>query len=503
MNSEMRAGRSLTLSIIMVVFLGYQRVICVEYLILQRLLILGSLNFNGQGFTLLNSCSMRNIFLGLFMLFSCASVQAQPIDTRQLDSLFRFYDKNQLFFVNVLLKRDGKVLFQGSSGYQDLVAQTKNNPQTQFLIGSITKSYTATMIMQLVEEGKVKLNDKLSAFFPKIPNAPRITIEMLLRHRSGLFNYTNHPDFFKEVTSAISKSDLLKRFEGLKIDFEPDTKYEYSNTNYLLLGFILEAVTGKTYQEELNRRIIAKIGLKATHYGRPESSANLAISYQFLTDKWIKTQPEWNTDWTQAAGGISSTAGDVALFYEALFGGKLVSATSLAQMKEMKEGYGLGLVAVPFGNRWFYGHTGGIESFSSIAGYNPEDKTMFVRLINGNKNLDGNELSIQVLNGAYGLPIVFPNLTIRPTVKVPVSILSKFEGTYVAPGFPLEIKIFVQNDQLYAQATGQAPFELKAYSNTDFEFEQARIAMRFFEKDQQTAFHFSQGTIKLDFTRKP
>jgi D-alanyl-D-alanine carboxypeptidase len=446
---------------------------------------------------------MRKFLLSLFFLCCFVVVQAQPTDTRRLDSLFSFYDKNQLFFVNALLKRNGNVKFQGSSGYQDYEAKVKNNPETQFLIGSITKTYTATIIMQLVEEGKLKLSDKLSTFFPKIPNAQTITVEMLLRHRSGLFNYTSHPDFIKEVTTSISKEDLIKRFEGLKIDFDPDAKYEYSNTNYLLLGFIIEKVTGKSYRDELDRRIIAKLGLKSTHYGRPKNTAHLARSYHYLSDKWSKTQPEWNTDWAQAAGGISATATDVALFYEALFGGKLVSAASLALMKDMKDGYGLGLVAVPFGNRRFYGHTGGIESFSSVAGYNPDDKTMFVRLINGSKNMDGNELSIQVLNGAYGLPIVFPDLTVRPSVTVPVTILATYEGVYTAPGFGLEIKVFLQNDRLFAQATGQSAFELTAYSNTDFAFEPAKIAVSFFEKNQKMSFHFSQGGAKLDFERKP
>jgi D-alanyl-D-alanine carboxypeptidase len=446
---------------------------------------------------------MRHIFLVLTFILFTSSLFSQPVDRKRLDSLFTLYNNNQFFFSQVLLKRAGGLLYEGSSGYQNLDAQVKNTQQTQFLIGSITKSYTAAMIMQLVDEGKLRLNDKLSGFFPEIPNADRITLEILLRHRSGLFNYTDHPDFVKEVSGPVSKLALLLRFQNLKIVFEPDTKYEYSNTNYMLLGFIIEKVTGRGYADELSERILNKIGLRSTQLGRPDNKTNLAKSYTYMSDKWMVTQPEWNIDWARAAGGISSTAADVALFYEALFNGKLVSAVSLAKMTEMKEGYGLGLIAMPFGNRRFYGHTGGIESFSSIAGYNPDDKTMFVRLINGQRALDPNDMSIQVLNAAYGLPVAFPNLAIRPGVKVNMDLVTRYVGTYVAPGFSLEINVFIKDDQLHAQATGQGAFPLKGYSNTDFGFEEANIKLSFFEQDQKIGFHFSQGSLKFDFTKKP
>ncbi|GHB72051.1 serine hydrolase [Persicitalea jodogahamensis] len=446
---------------------------------------------------------MKNLLFAAILFITCSNCSAQNGDSKTIDGLFAVYDQKELFFVNALVRRDSKLLYQGSAGYQNEVERVKNRPQTTFLIGSITKTYTATIIMQLVEEGKIKLDEPLSHYYPAIPNADKITLTMLLRHRSGLFNYTSSPTFMMEVSKPISKAELLERFRSLKVDFAPDTKYEYSNTNYMLLGFIIEQVTDDTYANQLQKRILTKLGLQDTHYGRPDDRTNFAKSYIFNGEKWAPTQPEWSIDWAAAAGGIATTASDLALFYEGLFNGKLVSAESLAQMMKLKEGYGFGLTAVPYGARTFYGHGGGIESYRSFAGYNPADKTLFVQLVNAQKQYDTNDISIQLLNAAYGNPIKYPDLTEKVAVAVDKDVLRSYEGTYAAPDFPLEIKVFVQDGKLFGQATGQGAFPLTAYSDTDFGFEVAKIEMNFFEKDGQKAFHFSQGPSRFDFVRKP
>ncbi len=423
--------------------------------------------------------------------------------TRELDSLFTIYDKNELFFANVLLRRDGKTLYQGTSGYQDLEAGIKNNPQTQVLIGSITKTYTAVIILQLAGEGMLQLDDKLAKYYPEIPNAGRITLETLLRHRSGLFNYTDTPEFADEVTSSVSKDDVLERFKRLDTLFTPDTQFRYSNTNYLLLGFIIEKVTGDSYENQLRKRIIDRLGLKETYYGRPADRKNFARSYVNNGKEWIATPMEWNTDWAGGAGAVAATAADLALFFEGLFGGNLVPAESLARMTTLKDGYGLGLIAVPYGQKQFYGHGGRIEHFNSVAAYNPEDKTMLVNLVNSERRFSPNDISIQLLNAAYGYPVEFPDLTERKEVAIETTVLTRYEGTYAAPGFPLEIHVFVKEGRLHGQATGQGAFPLTAYSDTSFEFPQAKIELNFFEKDGRQAFHFSQGPAKFDFVRKP
>lgn len=442
------------------------------------------------------------LILTSFLFICCRSNHAQTIDRNSLDSLFQIYDTQELYFVNGLIKKDGKILYEQSVGFERIDKNIKNSTKTRFLIGSISKTYTAVIMMQLVEEGKIKLDEKIDQYFPEIPNAEKITIEMLLRHRSGLHNYTSEPDFLEKVITPVSKTQFLEQFKNLAVDFTPDSTFQYSNTNYILLGAVIEAVTGDTYSNVLQLRILDRLGLKETTLGRPKEAVSLARSYVFRENGWEPVTPEWNTDWAWAAGGIAATAGDVALFLEGLFGGRLITSKSLEQMTDIKDSYGLGLITVPFRHQRFFGHTGGIEGFESLAAYNPDDGTVLVRLINGKKYYDGNEVSIQLLNGAYGHKIVFPDLTVSSGSQVDVSVLNRYAGEYNAEGFPLAIKIFVDGNQLFGQATGQGAFPLKSLSNTDFEFNQAGIKMQFFEKEGKTGFKFQQATHRFEFFQK-
>ena len=150
---------------------------------------------------------MKYIFLMLCFLTLISCKFMNEFNRKDMDKLFALYQEKNLFFVNVLVKKEGAKLYEGSAGYQNFENKVKNNPTTIFMIGSISKTYTATILMQLVEEGKIKLDDTLSKYFPDIPNAHLISIEMLLRHRSGLFNYTADPQFLKEVANPISKEE--------------------------------------------------------------------------------------------------------------------------------------------------------------------------------------------------------------------------------------------------------------------------------------------------------
>lgn len=445
---------------------------------------------------------MKKQILLFLLVCSMIAVQAQDNRYKDLDSLFGFYDRNELFSVNAFIKRGRTVLYEGSAGYQNREKGIKNDAESIFLIGSITKTYTAVIVMQLVEEDRIRLDDRLARFYPGIPGSDKISIEMLLRHRSGLFNYTSDSLFLTEVKQPVTEEQLLEKFSRLKMNFEPDRKFEYSNTNYMLLGFIIEKVTNDTYAGQLEKRITGRLGLKSTFYGRPADRTHFASSYVISEGGWLPALPEWDISWAGAAGGIAASAADVALFMEGLFGGALLSEKSLELMKEQKEGYGLGLITVPYGERRFYGHTGGIESYESIAGFNAADSTVLVRLVNAGRRVPANDISIQLLNAAYGREVIFPDIAKKTAAAVPAALLKTYEGTYAAPGFPLEIRLFVQNDGLYGQATGQAAFPLTSYSDVDFGFDPAKIEITFFEREGKKAFHFRQGPARIDFSRK-
>lgn len=443
---------------------------------------------------------MKKIVFLLSLLFVC-TLTAQSVKLAELDSLFDHYERHQAFFGNVLIKGHGEVLYNRSVGYQNLENNKKNTLNTLFLIGSITKTYTATLILQLAEENKLNLSDKLAKYYPGIPNADKIDVEMLLRHRSGLFNYTNEEGFIENVSQPVSKEAFLTKVKGYETVFEPDARYEYSNTNYMLLGYIIEDASGNSYKKQLEEGILRKLQLKNTYLGRPVDNRYFAKSYLRKGDKWEPTMPEWNTDWAWSAGALAATLEDLAVFYEALFSGKLITQESLEKMLDIKEGYGLGIASFPFNDKKLYGHTGGIESYRSTVGYNREDGLLLVQFVNATNYFNPNDISVQLLNAVYGKPLEFADFS-RTPVEVAETVLKTYEGIYGNPEFPLDIKVFVKDRELYGQATGQGAFPLTPYSDTEYEFKQAGIKMSFYKKNGKQLFLFKQGNLKYDFIRQ-
>lgn len=437
-----------------------------------------------------------NYLLGCYFLFwlTVQSVAQENPSSLTLQELFNQYDKKELFFVNGLLRKEGKTVEEYSAGFQHVEKDIKNSKVTRFMIGSITKTYTATLVMQLVEEGKIRLDETIDAYFPNIPNASSITVEMLLRHRSGLFNYTNNPSFYELVAKPITSEQLIQSFDTLRTDFPAGTKFEYSNTNYILLGKLVEKVTNDTYENQLQKRILVPLQLTNTYMRTGnENDTDRAISH-VNHGKWHAI-PEWSAGWAWSSGEIVATAEDVALFYEGLFAGKLVKEATLQQMMHLQDGYGMGLAVIPYHDQQLYGHSGKIENFLSIVTYNPKDRTTMVRLINGVSKYNDNDVSIQLLNALYGQPIE------SPINEVAVSILESYVGEYTAENFPLAIKVFLKDGELFGQATGQGPFPLSARNTTKFEFPPAYIQIEFVEQEGKRCFKYKQGPYTFLFVR--
>src|SRR5687768_2719732 len=214
---------------------------------------------------------------------------AQTLDKIKLDQFFdRLAEKNKAMG-SLVIAKDGKVLYTRAIGYSQING-TEKKPLTaanRFRIGSITKMFTAAMILQLVEERKLKLTDTLDKFFPQIPNARKITIEQILWHRSGIPNVRRDQNSQGNVnTIPVTKDEILAQIVKATPDFEPDTKRSYSNSGYQILGLILEKVTGKSYEEALKERISSKIGLKDTYIatGNIDVSKNEALTYMNFGD---------------------------------------------------------------------------------------------------------------------------------------------------------------------------------------------------------------------------
>ncbi len=435
----------------------------------------------------------------LLLICFCTNAIAQK-DTSKLNKYFTQLEKNNKAMTSVCLYDKGVFTYDRAIGYADAEKKIRSNVYTHYRIGSISKLFTAVMIMQLVEEKKVTLDTKLKTYFPTIRNSDKITITHLLNHRSGIENFTNEEAYAGYMESPKSEKELITIFEKLSSDFEPDTKFSYSNTNYVLLTFIIEKITKSTYAEQLLKRICAKAVLADTRVGGKISTENNeAQSYNFENGRWVKTT-ETDMSIPRGAGNIVSTARDLCLFIEALFEGKLVSKSSLGQMKTIKDGYGYGMLQFPFYAKKFYGHTGGIDGFQSMLAYNEEDKLVFCILGNG-YNYSINDIAITLLSAYYDKPYEIPSFEKR---VLNAAESKSLEGVYGNNKINMKITIFKKDEKLMAQATGQDAFPLDKVSEFEYKFEAGGIHLSFTKEknDLVTGFRLKQGGMDLLFDKE-
>lgn len=439
---------------------------------------------------------MRNFFTSIGLALILIPTFAEAQKQARYDSLLESVLVHQKGMGSVAMSKGGQVLYSRAFGLSDnkIDAIVNSDKETRFRIGSITKMFTAVMIFQLIEEKKLTLETKLSTFFKELPNAEKITINQMLNHSSGLYNFTNDSSYLLWMTKPKSNADLLKLFSTQKPVFEAGSKNEYSNTNYVLLGFVIEKITNKSYGENLKIRIVDKLRLQHTSVGgkiKPEQ--NEARSYLF-TGEW-QEQPETDMSIPGGAGAIISTPTDLALFIESLFAGKLVSKDHLEKMKTQINGFGSGMFRFPFDSKIFFGHSGGIDGFSSMLGYNIEDSIAVSAIMNGNNGYTTNELLIGLLSIFYDKPFRIPDFK---TIEINASTLQKLAGMYSSKDLPLKIEIRVEDGKLVAQATGQQTFPLEPEGENIFVFPMAGIKMIFYP--EKKAFLLKQGGMDYHYT---
>jgi CubicO group peptidase (beta-lactamase class C family) len=434
----------------------------------------------------------RFVVFSVLVLLGCAS-KSQDFDKDRLDSLFSIIDANQKGMGSVAIFKGGKEVYHHSVGFADIEKGLKANPETKYRIGSISKTFTSAIVMQLVEEGKLSLDARLADFYPGMPNADVITIEQMLRHRSGLYNFTNSPAYLQWMVDPKSEEELIKIFVENGTVFSPGEKFEYSNTNYVLLSFIIEKVEKKPLADVLADRITKPLGLASTYYGgKIGAKPNEARSYT-MSDRWAEAT-ETDMSIPTGAGAIVSTPADLCRFFNALFKGEVVSKESLDKMTDLVDGYGLGLFQIPFYERKAYGHNGGIDGFQSNASYFPEDDVVVAYTTNGTV-MAMNDILIGLLSIYFDKNYDFP--TFAPVIDVASEDLDQYLGIYSSKALPLKITVTKNGNQLMAQATGQGAFPLQPYEAHKFRFDQAGIKMEFIPDDKKMIL--IQGGGRFEF----
>lgn len=332
---------------------------------------------------------IKILWIILTLIVSCQSVPY----LENLENMVLFIEKQGKFNGSILVYHNGKSVFSRQIGYADFENEYPITGDTAFMIGSITKPITAALILSLEEEGLLNVTDPLDQFVPGLSWGNRVTIHHLLTHSSGVYNYTEDSIVFDELLKTeIPPAGILEHFKDKPLLFEPGTAYSYSNSNYVLLGMIIEKVSGMSYEEYLKEKIIIPLELKNTGftYINP-GSLNLARGYQsgyYSKPKLISDKLKYSSAYS--AGALCSTPLELAKIVNAIQKGKIISRNSFDKMLTSRvdtgqKGYYNAYYAYGWSineNHGTFGHTGWIPGYRSCLEVDPEKDIVIVILGN-------------------------------------------------------------------------------------------------------------------------
>src|SRR5499426_1324445 len=381
--------------------------------------------------------------LSLFIVVRALAQEAAPIASK-LDEYLSAAAKKD-FTGSALVARDGKVILSKGYGMANAEWDVPNTPQTKFRLGSITKQFTAASILLLQERGKLGVRDPVCKYIAECPKAwEPITIHHLLTHTSGIPSYTDvkSPEEFRKLSlTSVTPAGFVDSFKGKPLEFPVGEKMKYNNSGYFMLGYIIEKVSGQSYEAFLQENIFTPLKIVNSDY------LDMTVPY--------------------AAGSLYSTVEDLFAWNEALFSDKLLSAKSReAMMTVDKNNYAYGLVVTQQHNRKMVSHGGGINGFNTILARFPEEKITIVVLRNADYGFSSpNKISQDLAAIVFGEKYEIPRE--RVAIKIDPKILDAYVGQYeLNPNFI--ITMTRESDRLMTQATGQPKFELFPESETNF-----------------------------------
>jgi D-alanyl-D-alanine carboxypeptidase len=322
----------------------------------------------------------------LAVLAGNGPAHADPAALARAERLLAAIEREGLAHGGAAVQMGAGALWQRPLGLARQMPDSADMPartDTRYRIGSITKTMTAVMVMQLVEAGALRLEDPIARWFPTLPEAQRVTVEMLLRHRGGYGALESLPAFQTQwVFTPRSRDELVATIARLPRAFAPGERAVYSNAGYLLLAFIVEMAGGRPYPEALQQRIVQPLGLRHTAFDTGQPQPHDAMSYRWQDDesgathegRWVPLAAS-HLSVPHGAGGVVSTPGDLVLFMRGLFNGRLVKPATLARMQGLQDRFGLGLYRLPGPGPEAWGHEGQIDAFGSLLLHLPTTNT--------------------------------------------------------------------------------------------------------------------------------
>ncbi len=383
-----------------------------------------------------------------------------------MDAYLAACHKLDRFSGSVLIAHKGKIVLSKGYGMANYELGVPNSPETRFRLGSVTKQFTAMAILQLEERGKLKVTDTVKSIFPDYPGGEKITIHHLLTHTSGIPNFTDSPDYFKTQTLPSPVLQTVERFKNLPLDFAPGERMSYSNSGYVLLGAIIEKVTGGTYEEFVRENIFRPLGMEGSGYDHTETIIkNRASGYEFPADK-LANASYIDMSIPHAAGALYSTVEDLYKWDRALYTDKLLSPAARTRLfTPFKGTYAYGWSIGSFAGHKTIGHGGGINGFTTDIIRFPDDDACVIVLNNFATGFT-DAISAALAGYLFGQAVEMPKE--KKEITLPAATLDAYPGKYKLEGMQAILTVTREGDALFIELPGQPRRPLHAESETKF-----------------------------------
>jgi CubicO group peptidase (beta-lactamase class C family) len=432
-------------------------------------------------------CSITRVLVSFALVFSLfissAGVQAAKLE-KQLDDYLTAAHDVWKFHGAALVAKDGKVILEKGCGLANIELGVPNTPEMKFQIGSITKQFTATAVMQLQEKGLLSVDDSTTKHLPDYPKetGDKVTIHHLLTHTSGIPSYTNMSEFMEKKAIPVSLEDLMATFKDKPLEFEPGERWNYSNSGYIVLGAIIEAVSGQTYEDYIRENIFEPLNMTNSGYDhRDRIIINRAAGYTEDENGELLNADFVHMSVPYAAGALYSTVGDMLLWDQALYTEKILKKSSLEKMfTPVKDNYGYGWMIRETYGRTHISHGGGINGFRTTFSRWVDDKACVVVLSN-NDNAPVEAIAGGLAAIMFGEPYDMP--VIKTPIEVDPLIFADYEGVYQVNQDAYRF-ITVEDSILYSQRSGGRRLRIIPEAEDKFYFEHDHTVTLKFVRDE-------------------
>lgn len=401
----------------------------------------------------------------------------QNANIQKVDSLVSYLNDENRGIGSISIFKDGNEIYNRSFGVENII-KDNHDENTKYNVGYISQIITATLIFKLIENDSLKLDDKLSAFFPEIPNSEKITIKNLLEHSSGLGNYIYQLENPRWLRKKLKGKEVIDEIINQGTSFEPNEMVEHSTSGYYLLGQIVEKLFNNNYASIVEEEIVKPLNLE-NFESTTDKTTNVFKSYGF-DKKWIEMYEEYAPNFI-AVKDISATMKDLNTFTHQLFQHKIISENSLELMKPNlleNETSGSGLMYFPFDEDTYFGLISKTTLTRSAILYNEKENISIAIALSGER-LPIRDFTIAVSSLLNGKDYEFPD--IMP--KLDSEDLDKFLGTYTNPMVLEKLIITKKGSRLRVKASGMFSFTLKQYGINKYKLGIANAIVEFFPED--------------------